>query len=406
MYQKNRLRSIIIEEIIRRKTVTRREIAEIADTRLPSVTEAVNSLLHEGILEEPSRKGVSTGRKSPALYLRGDHGHFLGISLSQKRLHIVLINTAGDILDTESTSVDPEKESEAIFQQVQHTIETLLHRQKSNPSIRVLGTGFADPGLVDEPLGISIKAVHFTHWENIPTREYMQKRLGCPVYLRTEMASRAYAERLLEGKADSTGTFHFYMGDGIGGAYTRGLEIFTGDSACPMEIGHLVVEENGALCQCGNRGCLEAYAGSGGIARRIEQLKNQSVHSLLVEAPYSPEYFVHVVRLGDKAAIRLVIETAQYIGKALAATTNLLNPGRINLSGTLLGLHDLFLPVLRQFLTLHCLPQALGKLEWQVSRLPESAPAIGAALIARHCHLKDQATFKKKTGYAQRRRGI
>ncbi len=394
MFQKIRLRSIILEESIRRTKVTRREIAGVSGTRLASVTEAVNSLLEEGLLEEPTRKGINTGRKAPHLSLCGDYGHFWGIGLGQKEIHMVLIDAAGNVLTMEETPLTHSSKPEVIFQQISDVGMDLIGRLENKGEIKILGAGFADPGLVNESQGISIKAVNLPHWENIATEDEVRARLGCPVYLRTEMASRAYAERLLEGSCDSSGTFHLYVGHGVGGAYTRGLELFAGDSSCPMEIGHLVVEENGALCQCGNRGCLEAYAGPDGIARRIEQLRNKAVHSLLVEAPYSPEHFVQAALQGDKAAVRLAIETAQYLGKALAATTNLINPARISLSGTLFGLQDLLLPVLRQSLTLHCLPQALNQLEWHVSELKDEAPALGAALIARHCILRDRAALK------------
>jgi len=86
---------------------------------------------------------------------------------------------------------------------------------------RVRAAGFADPGLVDEPNGVSIKAVNLSGWEMIETRKRLEALSGCPFLIRPEMSARAHAERLEEGLIEDSGWVHLNLGAGVGGAFGR-----------------------------------------------------------------------------------------------------------------------------------------------------------------------------------------
>ncbi len=386
MNQKTKLRERAIERAILQGAITRRELTSGTTDRLATVGEAVRSLLDEGMLEEPERVGKSSnGRRASPLRLRADFGAFLGVSLSPGGLRAVLVDASGKSIASTASEPVSGSTTEEVLRMICRLTEEISSR--SAPPVKILAAGFADPGLVDEKRGISIKAVNLPGWSDVATAEVLGKHLGCRVFVFPEMAARAYAERLLEGNGSAEGWLHLNVSEGVGSAYTRGLEAFVGDSSCQMEIGHLVVEEDGALCSCGNRGCLEAYAGREGIQRRVHQLTTMAVRSRLVEAPYSTSHFVECARAGDRAAVRLAMETARYLGRAIAACVCLLNPAQIRLSGTLFSLDEILLPEIGQEVSLHCLPQAVDGLEWRISTLGEEAAAVGAALRARHTTL-------------------
>ncbi len=378
---------MIIEQAILHSGVTRNRIADLSGVRLATIGEVVHSLLSEGLIEEPERPdGSRTGRRASPLRIRAQYGCFLGIALSTEQVQAVLLDAAGKPIAPPIARSVRAKNPESVFGLILAVLKEMKQLTGDAQWKKLRAAGFSDPGLVDQKRGRSIKAVNLPGWENVETVQRLSKLLECPVLMRPEMEARAYAERLIEIPADE-GCFHLNIENGVGGAYTRGTKPFVGDSFCQMEIGHIVVEEEGALCQCGNHGCLEALVGERGLAQRVEQLTRRTVDSVLVNSEFSLSRFVEAVQEGDKAALRLAVETARQIGRALSAATTLLNPAYISLSGPLFALEDIFKPELRQSLKLHCLPQAVEKLQWRVSSLGDDAPALGVALIARHQNL-------------------
>ena len=102
----------------------------------------------------------------------------------------------------------------------------------------------------------------------------------CTVKTYMEYLSRLHAEK------PPKSLFHLGMDDGIGGGFVKDGVCFIGDSNQGMEIGHIVIAPNGPLCQCGNRGCLEAVAGETGIRRRIREALNRGITDPAEEAVY------------------------------------------------------------------------------------------------------------------------
>ena len=168
-----------------------------------------------------------------------------------------------------------------------------------------------------------------------------------------------------------------------------------GDAHCAMEIGHLVIREGGPLCQCGNRGCLEAFAGFGALRRRVEELNEQGVQTALRAADFSFQQLAACHQEGDKAAHALVQEVGFYMGTAMAMAVTILNPGVIVLGGGLTLIGDSLLAVAHNVLTLRCLPDALKNLVVKRSKMPEHATALGAALLVRRRCLMEKIAFRQ-----------
>lgn len=391
---KTRIRKIALIEAIHHGTVTRKTIIQMTDVRPATVTDVVRSLLEEGVLEEDRQPDQSSGRRASPLYLRGEYGCFLGIALDVDQIRLTLRDAANVERAALASGKTCFAGSDAIFKEIESLTKKIRQQAGKAPWEKLCAIGFADPGLTDEGEGRSIRAVNLPGWENMDTARRLENMFKKPVLVRPEMSARAYAERLLEQPPDGGGCFHLNLNRGVGGAYTCGLEPFRGDHHCQMEIGHVIIEENGPLCQCGNHGCLEALTGRAGVKRRVARLREEKVDSLLTEAPFSWRHFIECAQKGDKMALRLTLETAENLGKALAAAVSLLNPARVSLSGPFFQLREEALPVIRRELSLRCMPQMLDRLEMVVSELGNEAPALGAALIARHHYLMEKAKGK------------
>ena len=163
---------------------------------------------------------------------------------------------------------------------------------------------------------------------------------------------------------------------------------------CGMEVGHVVVRDDGPQCQCGSRGCLEAVTGIPAIRRRVEEMIREGVQTALGSEPFSAELLARCVRENDKAAQALTLEVSEDIAAALASVVTLLNPGTVVLTGALSRIGAPLVENLKKLLQLRCLPRAVADLDMRVSSLAESATAQGAALLARrHFALESAASL-------------
>ena len=142
----------------------------------------------------------------------------------------------------------------------------------------------------------------------------------------TNLSNVAYFALLFPEQPASI--FRLNTGTGIGGGFIKDGNLFVGDSYRGMEIGHLMIQPDGPLCQCGNRGCLEAIAGESGIRRRVEELIANGVSTELKNGPFSIGRFCELAK-SDKAARMLAHDISAKISSALCTVVALLNPAAI-----------------------------------------------------------------------------
>ena len=176
---------------------------------------------------------------------------------------------------------------------------------------------------------------------------------------------------------------------GIGAAIFFDGRLYTGNDGLAGELGHVSVHENGKLCSCGNRGCLELYSSGSAIIKRVwEELEQGVTSSLASEAGAIPdqlsvEQIAAAAQANDRLAERILSEAGGYIGAALATVVNLLNPERIVLSGKVpQAAQKVLLDSLLYSLRHRALAQSTSNLDVTVSQFGDDAAAVGVVLIA------------------------
>ena len=378
-------RSEILKILMRCGEITRPELVEQTGIRAATVFEAVDFLKREGIISEPARNGKRTGRRAPKLVFSPDHFWTVGIDFQVKRTIGTVIDLSGESRLAEEFPAGDRKSLAACRNEILAILCRLREKAGSDWS-RVRGIGLADPGLVDVERGVSIRAVNVPGWENVRTGEWLAGETGAAGVWPEGMV-KTFMEYLVRGREMRGSLFHLGMDDGIGGGFIKNCECFIGDTHQAMEIGHIVIDPDGPLCQCGNRGCLEALAGENGIRRRIQEAIINGVDTTLNLENFSLRGFAECAK-SDKAAHIIASEVSDSIGRALAVVVALLNPSVIVLSGELTGLDQLLLDSIRRVLNLSCFPGAVQNLKLEFSRLDKLDTARGAAILMRNRLLK------------------
>ena len=382
MTNKNKIRNALIKLLLQKGDTTRPELVDYLQIRPGTLFEAINTLKTQGILSEPDRKGKKTGRKASRICLNKDHGYYVGLDVEREHTIAVLIDTQGAVCAHEAIASAPEKDAARSMEEI-HTALSRIKREAPEAWRKLLGIGFADPGLVDVDRGMALGAVNIPEWKDLDLRTTFHKEYGVDSVIYPASSARAYREYILAGLPADQSLFHVELGIGIGGGFIKNGQPFIGDTYCAMEVGHVVVDSNGAMCQCGNRGCLETLAGENGIKQKVAEIIRSGVQTALAEQDFSVPFFVQCVERNDKAACAAAVEVCEHIGFAMASVVSLLNPGTILFSGPLAQLGEFLTSSVRRILSLRCFPVALDGIQIAVSKLGREDTALGGALLMR-----------------------
>jgi predicted NBD/HSP70 family sugar kinase len=160
---------------------------------------------------------------------------------------------------------------------------------------------------------------------------------------------------------------------GIGAGVIAGRRPLTGSAGMAGELGHVHIVENGPICRCGNRGCLETIASPVAIAH----LLSQSWHR-----PVTSQELMQLVEDGDPGACRAVEDAATHVGLAIAAAVNLLNPRLVVIGGDLARAGELLLDPIRTAIRRAVLPATAAQVSVVCGQLAEHAEVLGAASLA------------------------
>jgi glucokinase len=239
-----------------------------------------------------------------------------------------------------------------------------------NPDFPVVAVGTCVPGSVDALAGVARLAVNLG-WQDVPLAALIAARTGLPVALGHDVRTAVLAEA--RSTPDVAGSLFFIaIGTGIAGGLATAGVVEDGATGLSGEVGHLVVRPGGALCGCGNHGCLETVASASRIADRYAAATGR--------AGGSAAEIAALVESGDEAAQAIWTEAVNALADALAAVTVLMDPGRIVIGGGLsLAGSTLTAPLtaaLASRLTFHQPPPIT------VTRLGDRAGVLGAALRA------------------------
>lgn len=252
---------------------------------------------------------------------------------------------------------------------------------REHPGADLIGVGIGAPGPLDRARGVVLLTPNLG-WVDMPLRE----RIGGPLGLDAALDNDANCAVLGEWwRGAAQGARHavgFTLGTGVGGGIIVDGRLYHGTSDVAGEVGHITIDANGRRCNCGNEGCLEAYASGPAIARRaVEALSAGATSSLsrIDPAEVTAQSVYQAAAEGDPLARDVVRDTARYLGAGVATLVNIFNPEVVVICGgvTLAG-EGLFGP-LRQEVTRRAFRPAVDACRIVPGELVHSAGVYGAA---------------------------
>jgi glucokinase len=231
--------------------------------------------------------------------------------------------------------------------------------------------GVAIPGEVNSE-GRCWRLANVPGFDGVPIGEELARRLGCPIAVENDATAAALGEQLYGHGRDHPSFLMVTLGTGIGGGLVLGHQLYPGSNGFAGEIGHNCVDTSpeAPLCACGQRGCIEAFAGTKALLRRFTELGGHAAEVLPISVS---------ARRGEEAGRKTFEMMGHALGRGLAVIQNALDLNAIIFAGGISASFDLFESYIREALRAHVFGKPTGEVPLLVSQLGERAGVIGAA---------------------------
>lgn len=336
-------RSAILNLLRRRGSVSRVQLKELSGLSGAAVTSVVAELMRDGLLIEQA-VGTSTGGRPPVMLAINPKSCFaVGIKLMADHMTAVLTNISIETQERIDYPL-PDAQPATVVAAVTAAVRKLL-KQAGCSKKQLLGLGIGMPGMIDFRQGICVHSP-MLGWRLVPIGKMIEQSVRCPTYIDNDVNAFAEAERLFGRGRQSSNFIVVTVGRGIGAGLVINGRTFRGHRGGAGELGHVPTETDGRPCQCGNRGCLEAYASEPAMLNRIKEKESgaagQSIDGMLESA-----------KAGNKATLEILRDGGRRVGVALAGLVNVFDPELIVIGGEGVRLGDAFFGPLRESLSAH-----------------------------------------------------
>jgi glucokinase len=266
----------------------------------------------------------------------------IGIDLGGTNMRAALVDTAATAaaLDHEVKVALPGHDPDAVADLIAMAVRALV--AASGAKEAPIGIGVA--AMLKGDSGIVEKAPNLG-WRDVDFRGLLGQRLpGHPIRLANDVGAITFGEYCFGAGRGANDLLAIYVGTGIGGGHIANGRLITGATGIASEIGHskVVIGPGARLCGCGQKGCIEAYAGGRLLAARARAELSTGATSLAVELAGGDPQKVHpghldeAVARGDAYATALWDEIAPLFGMVIANAVTLINPARLIFGGSVL----------------------------------------------------------------------
>ncbi|MEU9206894.1 ROK family transcriptional regulator [Streptomyces sp. NPDC048415] len=234
--------------------ISRLELAERTGLTPQAVSKITARLRTDGLAAEAGRRASTGGKPRTVLRLVPEAGHAVGLHLDRDELTAVLCDLTGAVVAQRRAPLDLGAGADAVVEAAAGEVSALVER------VSVLGVGVALPGPLDHARGVLHRVTGFPEWDGFPLRDALAQRLGVPVVV--DKDTNAAALGVAVGGASSArsvgGSFaYLHLGTGLGAGLVIGGTVHRGARTGAGEFGHQVIQLDGPVCGCGNRGCVE-----------------------------------------------------------------------------------------------------------------------------------------------------
>jgi predicted NBD/HSP70 family sugar kinase len=369
----NRLR--VIHALRDEGTISRAEIARRTGLSRSTVSSLVADLQADGlVVERPepgSAHGAQGGRPPILLSFDASAGAAVGIDFGHSHLRVAVSDLASTILSERKQPLDTDHDAQQGLELAADMVAEALG-DAGVPRTAVIGAGMGLPGPIEQSEGTVGSSAILPGWIGMTAATEMRRRLEIPVMVDNDANLGALAEAAFGAGRDAGDLIYLKVSSGIGAGLILNGRLYRGSAGLAGELGHVLVDPDGIVCRCGNRGCLETVAATGAL---VDLLRRSHGEDLTTEA------MLEAARGGDLGCRRVIHDAGRALGQVVATLLNVLNPELLVVGGDLAGAGDLLLDGMRESIGRAALPEAARRAAVVAGVLGDRAQVLGALAL-------------------------
>lgn len=358
------------------------ELSKWLKISLPTCILLLNDLMVQGYIKNIGIGESSGGRKPNLFALPEDRFYVISCDFARYNASMVICDCYNKFV-TPVEQIDTHIDDPDLVDKLFATAQKLM-KENQIPDERVYGLGVDMPGLIDSKTGINY-TIKDKKRQNISND--LKQRFNKLLYVDNDARMHAYGEFHFGSAKGYKDVIYVHWSWGLGlGIFVNG-QLYSGNKGFAGELSHIPMVENGDLCICGKRGCLETLASSNTIMNRVRQgFKDNEISALLNQfrdqpQKITPEDVIDFAKQGDEFCISILNEIGKSMGKGLSYIIQLINPEAIVLSGPVSKARQYVLSPIQQSLNRLCLEKISKDTAVVVSDLGDQSALLGTSEI-------------------------
>lgn len=320
-YDQGRIRKyhyfMLLSLIQKHKRISRTQLANITKMSHTSVGKIIKELINDGLVIEVGQIEGEHGRRAILLEINPNGSYIIGVEVDLNAIKIGIVALNGRVLEKRYLKFNANEEAERVLDRIANEISKLTEQVNQKIADKIIAVGISIPGLISWPEGKALIVPQF-RWENVQVKAYLEEKIDYIVYVDNHVRTVLLAESLFGNMTDFHDSVCIYIGSGVGGAVMVNGEILRGHLNTLGEIGHMTMDPNGAMCDCGRLGCLQTYV----CSSEIEKQSQKSITEVF--AAYERK---------EGWALNLIDRARNYLCVAIANVICMYNPKGVLLAG-------------------------------------------------------------------------
>ena len=305
----------------------------------------------------------------------------IGVDLGGTAIKYALGTAAGKIIKEDKRPTNAEAAKEDILNDLKNAI-TNMKEYAQIQGYQPQAVGLGTPGSVDIRTGFLMGSTpNFRHWRDVEIKKELERRVGLPVFVDNDANLMALGETRFGAGIGHQNIICLTIGTGVGGGIIIDNNLYRGYRCAGAELGHMSIELEGLQCNCGGKGCLEAYASATAILRNFKR------HYEKNNIPFNSKkmdvrYIFQLYRKNDTIARQVIDEACHYLGRGLATLINIFNPSMFIIGGGVAEAGEIYLSKVRETAYLYAMEKPREGVQIVGAKLGNKAGYLGAISFA------------------------